>query len=171
MKEFYESGNEGSINTKNFSEFYGANKIYYWAITVPEGKLIEVRFQEVDLEFSTDCLKDFLKIHDGRSINDALLGTYCGKSQPAIVKSSGRHLYLYFQSDGSRERRGFRLSWRALNIFTTTMASTTSVQTTTVKKSEGTRTVLIILSAIICKKFENIVLLISYDHLLCETHI
>ena len=135
MKEFYESGNEGRIN---YSEVHGANKIFSWTITVPEGKLIEIKFQEADIEFSTDCLKVFLKIHDGRTINDTPLGTYCGKSQPAIVKSSGRYLYLYFRSDGSSESRGFRLSWRALDIFATTMTSTATVKTTTVKKSEGT---------------------------------
>lgn len=163
-KTFYESGNEGRINSENFPDNYGANQNYHWAIAVPEGKRIEIRFQDVDIECSSDCLKDFLKIHDGRSAKDAILGTYCGKSQPAVVTSSGQHLYLYFRSDGSKESRGFSLFWRAKDIVTTTTASTTIVETTTtVQEPEGICVVLIIiLSEIMRNVFDKIVSVIYF---------
>ena len=162
MKDNYESGKEGSINTKNFPDYYDASQNYYWTVAVPEGKRIEIRFQDVDIESSANCAKDFLKIHDGRSTKDAILQTYCGRSQPATIRSNGRYLYLYFRSDGSREGRGFKLYWRAIDGGATTTAWTTTAKTTSVKESEGRLFVLIILSLVICNRFDK-GLSVTYD--------
>ena len=118
--ENFESGSQGYIASANYPGYYPTNKIYVWTITVPEGKIIEVTFQELDIEYSSGCTKDFLKAYDGRGVNDALLNTYCGRSRPASFRTSGRYLYLYFRSDVSGTSRGFRIYWRAVDGPTTT---------------------------------------------------
>lgn len=115
-RQYYESGNEGTIVSPNYPNDYDIKKDYYWRITVPEGKRIEIRFDTLDLEDSKNCGKDSLSIYDGISTRYVLLGTYCGNTRPNSFRSSGRYLFLHFRSDGDVTGKGFRLYWKAVGV-------------------------------------------------------
>ena len=117
-RQFYQSGEEGTISSPDYPSNYGIKKNYYWRVEVPEGKRIEVNFDGMDIEYHQGCEKDFLKVYDGSSSGEALLRTYCGKAEPEKFKSSGRYLYLHFRSDDDRTRKGFQLSWKAFDVVT-----------------------------------------------------
>ena len=117
-RQFYESGEEGTISSPDYPSNYGIKKNHYWRVKVPEGKRIEVNFDGMDIEYHQGCEKDFLKVYDGSSSGEALLRTYCGKAEPEKFTSSGRYLYLHFRSDDDGTRKGFQLSWKAFDVVT-----------------------------------------------------
>jgi len=66
-------------------------------------KSVRAVFSLFDLEEHASCSYDWLKIYDGTSTSDSLLGTWCGTNSPGTVvayKSSGA-LTFQFHSDAS----------------------------------------------------------------------
>lgn len=125
-KRLYPSGDEGTITSPNYPEVYDTKKDYYWRITAPPGKRIQVQIDYLDIEYDRRCAKDFLKVYDGSSLDSPLLYTYCGYTRPVSFRSSGRYLYLYFRSDNADTRKGFQLTWKTfLGVTTTTLTTTT----------------------------------------------
>jgi PKD repeat protein len=81
------------------------NNLDYTMTFMPEdtSKSIQVVFNSFALEANSTCSWDWLKIYDGPSTSDSLLGTWCGTNSPDTVvayKSSGA-LTFQFHSDGS----------------------------------------------------------------------
>jgi len=73
-----------------------------WVITVSEGKRIKLDFQALDVEWSRNCYKDYVKVYDGLHRTSTLKKTLCGSSAPREeIYSSGRHMTVQFHSDGS----------------------------------------------------------------------
>ncbi|XP_073986483.1 neuropilin and tolloid-like isoform X2 [Rhodnius prolixus] len=60
------------------------------------------------IEPSDECKFDYLEIRDGANGYDPLVGSYCGRSFPPIIISTGRALWLRFHSDENAEYSGFR---------------------------------------------------------------
>lgn len=82
---------------------------------------MQITMDDVDLEVTSDCTNDFLKIYDGSSARDTLLRTYCGRLIAVSVetlKSSGNKLYIHFKSDNRNTRPGFKISWEAVTPVT-----------------------------------------------------
>lgn len=65
------------------------------------------------------CSCDYVKIQDGSSFlsysNVSKLA--CGRELPEPVYSSGRYLYITFQSDAYNRGKGFVAQYRALSSF------------------------------------------------------
>ena len=112
-RQFYESGEEGTISSPGYPNNYGIKKNFYWRIEVPQGKQVEISFDDFELESSPNCAKDFLKVRNGRDAFHSLFGTYCGNIPPETLRSSRNYIYLHFQSDGDTTRKGFKMQWRA----------------------------------------------------------
>ena len=83
---------------------------------------IVIRFQFFDLEGASKCRFDFLVIKDGEHDLSKTIGRYCGSSKPATITTSGNTANLQFNSDTSIARKGFLISWKAVqqSIFTPT---------------------------------------------------
>ena len=53
------------------------------------------------LSFPRPCLRDnYLEIRDGNNRSANVLGVFCGDPKTALVRSSGRYLWLSFFPDG-----------------------------------------------------------------------
>lgn len=52
----------------------------------------------------SSCSCGYLKVRDGSSANDPLLGEYCGSVSYGTVTSTGNHLFVVFYSDYSSSR-------------------------------------------------------------------
>lgn len=59
----------------------------------------------------TESKFDFVKVYDGGSSSDPLIGRYEGTSMPGVITSSSNQLYITFRSDGSSTRSGFAASY------------------------------------------------------------
>ena len=114
-RRFYQSGQEGVIESANYPRNYGPLQNYYWRISAPQGKRIEVTFDDVDIEYSRNCDEDFLKVYDSSDATGDVLKTYCGSSKAVSFKSSGRYLYFHFKSDAETTRKGFRMYWKSFD--------------------------------------------------------
>ena len=78
-----------------------------WIITVPEGHFVKLRITSFSLAHV--CNKTTLEIRDGQSSSSDLLKTFCGSSFERSVFSSGRHLWVRFNSakDETMDGTGF----------------------------------------------------------------
>lgn len=66
-----------------------------------------------DIEPSEDCSYDYLEIRDGKYGFSPLLGQYCDKHLPKLpLNSTGRNLWIKFNSDESIQGRGFRMFYQ-----------------------------------------------------------
>ncbi len=68
-------------------------------------------FHEFEIEPHQDCNYDKLQLYDGSSVSAPLMGTYCGPKAPEKALTNGNELFMYFESDGSVQRRGFKLRY------------------------------------------------------------
>ena len=117
MRHFSKTGEQGIISSPGYPGYYYSSKSYYWRITVPEGKRIQVNFLDYGFPYGHTCPGDFLTVYDGRSSYDAVSEKYYGYGRrlPAAFNSSGRYLYLNFRSDIVITGIGFKLKWKAFN--------------------------------------------------------
>ncbi|CAG0881696.1 unnamed protein product [Cyprideis torosa] len=94
----------------NYPEKYPNNTDCYFVLEAPEGNLIKLDFlgETFELETSLNCTYDFLEIRDGLHGYSALIGRYCGSKFPPKIVSSGRFLWLRFNSDDTVEYSGFQ---------------------------------------------------------------
>lgn len=104
---------EGNIVYPISNTTYNHNARCAWVIHTVPGKVINVTFSKFNLEDHSDCLNDFLQIHDGRSSVNLLVGRFCGNSLPngGNIVSSHNYLYLWFRSDATVSKKGFALHW------------------------------------------------------------
>jgi hypothetical protein len=84
--------------------------------------LMRVQFTAFDLEASSTCAYDWLKIYNGSSTLAPLLGTWCGTNSPGTITANNpqKALTFHFKSDNSVVRSG----WAAnLSCFSTVSIS------------------------------------------------
>ena len=87
-----------------------------WKITAPSGSRVRLTFNYFTLESSPCSTRDYLEVRDGSSSTSTRKGTYCGSYAPNMT-SSGRYLWIRFQSDSSVRYKGFEARY---TIFTPT---------------------------------------------------
>ncbi len=95
---FYDSGGSGSN--------YQNNENYSVTFTSSNGGTLSFNFTSWNVENHSSCSFDGLRIYDGTSNGDPLIGTYCSNS-PGTVASSGTSLYFEFYSNGSVTESGW----------------------------------------------------------------
>ena len=70
-------------------------------------------FETFSIEKSSNCMYDSVVIYDGLDKTGQQIGTYCGKSIPDPIESTGRYLFVEFTSDGSVRKAGFKANYAA----------------------------------------------------------
>ena len=95
--------------TSNYSDNENFTKTFYPSTT---GAHISAAFSEFNVEFEANCGYDYLKIYNGPSTANALLGTYCGTNTPGTIVSthSSGALTFKFHSDEGYSEAG----WQAI---------------------------------------------------------
>merc|ERR1712223_1123333 len=74
--------------------------------------IVEMQFTAFDVEFHSTCSYDHVTIKNGDGTT--LMEKTCGWSLPAAVTSTSNIVEIYFHTDHSRSRSGWRLTWRAV---------------------------------------------------------
>ena len=54
---------QGKITSPNYPMAYPHSTDYVWKINVPENYILQLDFDEFDIEFSSQCEHDYLDIH------------------------------------------------------------------------------------------------------------
>ena len=79
-------------------------------IRFTQGQRVLLQFLSFNLESSSTCSYDYLQIRDGDTESANLIGSnLCGDQIPNQIVSSGNTMYMYFHTDGSTVRSGFKL--------------------------------------------------------------
>ena len=92
-----------------------------WFITVPEGNIVKLSFELFDMESVAAgfplwrCYGDYVEVLDVYGSDRK----FCGESNPGIIRSRSRYMWVRFRSDSSssshRYHKGFKAKFTAEN--------------------------------------------------------
>ena len=90
---------------------YAPNLNCSWLINPPANiDNVELYFDSLDLAGG-----DTLFVYDGVNASAPLINSYTGANLPAFITSSGRNLFIEFNTDANLESRGWQLSYAGNN--------------------------------------------------------
>ncbi|KAK0053231.1 tolloid-like protein 2 [Biomphalaria pfeifferi] len=69
----------------------------------------------MNVETTSGCTYDYVKVFDGNTSVSGSIGQYCGNNPPLPLRSSGQSLYVHFRSDYSVSGRGFKAQFATLS--------------------------------------------------------
>ena len=114
---FILTNSSGSFASPNYPSNYPSSRTCRWIISVPQGHRIQLSFQTFILEtclISSFCSCDHVEIRDGSDGNSPSLGRFCGVNKPPPIQSTGRFLWVEFDSDLTRNKEGFNATYTAV---------------------------------------------------------
>ena len=100
------SSSGGTLRSPSYPFDYPNNMMCTWTITAPSGSRIILTFNYFRLQSGPCSTYDYLEVRDGSSSTSTMKGRYCGTYALNIV-SSGRYLWIRFQSGPSLSYKGF----------------------------------------------------------------
>ncbi|XP_035298709.1 cubilin isoform X2 [Cricetulus griseus] len=109
-------GSRGKIASPLWPESYPHNSNYIWTVNVNASQIIRARILEIDMESTSNCNFDKLKIYDGIDIHSRLIGTYCSNQLLDSISSSRNSMTFQFSSDSTISGKGFLLEWFAVDV-------------------------------------------------------
>ena len=102
----------GVVTSPNHPNNYPNNLRQTNTIEVEEGLIVEMQFTAFAVHsYSWSCY-DHVTIKNGDGTT--LMEKTCGSSLPAAVTSTSNRVEVYFHTDGSYSKTGWRLTWRAV---------------------------------------------------------
>jgi Subtilase family/CUB domain/Secretion system C-terminal sorting domain/PKD domain len=90
------SASSGKFSDGSGASNYSNNQDCMWQIENTGSAWISLDFESLDLENNAD----FIRVYDGNSTSDPLLGTFTGSNLPPIVFSTGDKMLVHFVADG-----------------------------------------------------------------------
>ncbi|TNN61141.1 Cubilin [Liparis tanakae] len=101
-----------------------------WTIETPVNKAVNLTFSSFDIEASSTCRYDYVKVYDGDNVNFPLVATFCGSLIPAHFVSSGNFLTVHLVTDSSVNKRGFNATYSSVPLLCGgTLNATSAIQT------------------------------------------
>ncbi|XP_070538905.1 uncharacterized protein [Ptychodera flava] len=110
---------EGAIASPGYPAAYPNDVDCEYQIQVPEGYIVQLTFEDIEVEYSSDCAYDYIAVYDGPDSSSELMGIYCGvankidKLPSGILRSSSRSMCVKFTSDAGIQYRGFKATFLA----------------------------------------------------------
>ncbi|XP_046746481.1 cubilin-like [Diprion similis] len=117
--EFVDS--TGVLKSPYYPNPYPASKTCIYEIIQPPGKAIRFTIKDMDIERlgRPPCRYDSLEVHNGKSEEAAIIGTYCGTnaSIPNFpILSTHNYMWIKFKTDASVHKRGFMATYDVVDI-------------------------------------------------------
>ncbi|KAF5910370.1 hypothetical protein HPG69_014602, partial [Diceros bicornis minor] len=103
---------EGVILSPGFPGNYPSNMDCSWKIALPVGFGAHIQF----LNFSTEPNHDFIEIRNGPYETSRMMGRFSGSELPSSLLSTSHETTVYFHSDHSQNRPGFKLEYQAYEL-------------------------------------------------------
>ena len=92
---FAVNGSSGLISSSSSEKYFNCT----WIITVPSNHTVKLNFTIFQL--SAEWSKAEIKVFDGRSTSDTLLGIFTGAKRPFIVQSSDRFMLIKLEKSSA----------------------------------------------------------------------
>ena len=108
-----------TFSSPNYPSNYPNSRTCRWIISVPQDHLVQLSFQTFVLEtclISSVCSCDHVEIRDGSDGNSPRLGRFCGVNKPPPTQSTGRFLWVEFDTDLTRNEKGFDATYTAVGM-------------------------------------------------------
>lgn len=97
----------GTIASPHYPQNYPSNVKCSILLKAPQGEVITLVFDSLQLEIEVNCSYDYLEVVDG--VNNDVLGKFCGKlKEPKEVTSPHNMMRIMFHSDDFGEFSGFK---------------------------------------------------------------
>ncbi|XP_056398343.1 membrane frizzled-related protein isoform X2 [Hyla sarda] len=107
---------QGSLFSPNHPDLYPAKTVCRWIISVPDGLIIQIQFQNFSLESEKGCTFDYVEVHDSAGLGIASsMGRFCGSEIPPTLTSSGAQMTIVFVADEEISDVGFYATYKAFN--------------------------------------------------------
>ncbi|XP_065284569.1 mannan-binding lectin serine protease 1-like isoform X3 [Dermacentor albipictus] len=103
----------GFISSPNYPDAYPPNSSCRVPLDAGPQNIITLYFVDIQLDPYKDCPYDKIEVRDGSNEDAYLLGRFCGaQGEPEAVSSTGREMFLFFNSDSYLSGRGFKAEFR-----------------------------------------------------------
>ncbi|XP_061125820.1 adhesion G-protein coupled receptor G6 isoform X6 [Syngnathus typhle] len=103
---------EGRLTSPCYPSKYGNSQSCQWSLRAPPGFVVQISFEDFELEEAPGCIYDRLTVATGNG-----KVKFCGLTAAGLVlNSSGSVMDLDFTSDFSIQKRGFRISFRHVAV-------------------------------------------------------
>uniref|UniRef100_A0A803VYI3 CUB and Sushi multiple domains 2 n=1 Tax=Ficedula albicollis TaxID=59894 RepID=A0A803VYI3_FICAL len=99
---------EGVLLSPGFPGNYPSNLDCTWRILLPVGFGAHIQF----LNFSTEPNHDFVEVRNGPHDTSGVIGRFSGAELPGSLLSTSHETTLYFHSDHSQNKPGFKLEYQ-----------------------------------------------------------
>ncbi|XP_015441120.1 cubilin isoform X1 [Pteropus alecto] len=107
------TGHSGVIESIGYPTLpYTDNLFCEWRLQGPSGHYLTIHFENLNLQNSSGCVKDFVEIWENHTSGN-LLGRYCGNTIPESIDTSSNVALVRFVTDGSLTAPGFRLRFES----------------------------------------------------------
>ncbi|CAH1798343.1 unnamed protein product [Owenia fusiformis] len=98
-----EARTTGSIISPTYPGVYPDNTMCFYKLQGAVGERVKVTFIDFDLyQGGEHCPFDSVKIYDGHTNQDTLIGVFCGKHKNLTVFSTGQALHIDFRTKSGR---------------------------------------------------------------------
>ncbi|XP_021476232.2 cubilin [Oncorhynchus mykiss] len=101
----------GEIESLNYPNTYPHNSMCSWTIQASMGNTINYTFMTFDLEGTSVCSFDYVKLYNGPNDQAPLIGSYCGSTPPPANTTTSSSLHMVFHTDSSIAMTGFQMLW------------------------------------------------------------
>ncbi|XP_011637168.1 cubilin-like [Pogonomyrmex barbatus] len=101
----------GIIHSANYPQNYPHSQNCEWLIEVDNNHLVNLTFLDFDIENSRNCSDDYVKIFDGPTKDDPLLGTHCRNQLPPTYVSSSNQMLVVMRTDSLISAKGFKAQY------------------------------------------------------------
>ncbi|XP_046555555.1 cubilin-like isoform X2 [Haliotis rubra] len=120
------------IESPSYPDNYPNDVSCSWRLRTNVSSYIRITVLNSDIESSENCRFDYFAAYDGATESYPSLNKWCGYDTPT-VSSSGPVLFLKFRTDGSGNKKGFRLEYVGVNTgYYDAPSSTTSLKAGTI---------------------------------------
>ncbi|MEE6484219.1 hypothetical protein FKM82_013795 [Ascaphus truei] len=103
---------EGVILSPGSPGNYPSNLDCTWKISLPVGFGAHIQF----LSFSSEANHDFVEIRNGPHETSGVIGRFSGAENPSSLLSTSHETTVYFHSDHSQNKQGFKLEYQAYEL-------------------------------------------------------
>nr|XP_044991063.1 cubilin [Jaculus jaculus] len=107
------TGPSGVIESIGYpTQPYPNNLVCQWHLQGLPGHYLTIQFEDLNLQSSPGCEKDFVEIWENGTSGNTL-GRYCGHTIPNSIDTSSNVASVKFVTDGSLTASGFRLKFKS----------------------------------------------------------
>ncbi|XP_053447160.1 adhesion G-protein coupled receptor G6 isoform X3 [Nycticebus coucang] len=101
------SNPSGTFTSPCYPNDYPNSQACLWTLRAPTGYIIQITFNDFDIEEAPNCIYDSLSLDNGESLTK-----FCGATAKGLsFNSSANEMHVSFSSDFSIQKKGFNASY------------------------------------------------------------